>query len=131
MSWRGAGDGFGGLIGYGTGNGARGSIARSYSTAAVDSGTNAGGLVGRVDGSVPATSAYWDTETSGQPASAAGAGKTTAQMLLKSTYAGWDFAGSDTSDPIWGRVEGATYPLHYGDYKKVALASLNVTDEGG
>ncbi|WP_217596789.1 S-layer homology domain-containing protein [Cohnella sp. GbtcB17] len=127
----GSGDSFGGLIGYGTGNGARGSIARSYSTAAVDSGTNAGGLVGRVDGFVPATSAYWDTETSGQPASAAGTGKPTAQMLQKSTYSGWDFAGNGTDDPIWGMVEGATYPLHYGDYKKVALASLIVTDADG
>ncbi|MDI4648468.1 S-layer homology domain-containing protein [Cohnella hashimotonis] len=126
----GAVDSIGGLVGYGTGNGARGSIARSYSTAAVDAGTNAGGLVGRMDGPVVVTSAYWDVEASGQSASAAGEGKSTAQMLQKSTYSGWDFAGNGTDDPIWGMVEGAAYPLHYGDYKKVALASLNVTDEG-
>ncbi|MFC3800067.1 S-layer homology domain-containing protein [Cohnella sp. GCM10012308] len=125
----GSGDSFGGLIGYGTGNGARGSIARSYSTAAVDSGTNTGGLAGRVDGPVSDPSAYWDIETSGQSTSIKGAGKSTAQMLLKSTYSGWDFTGNGTDDPIWGMVEGATYPLHYGDYKKIALASLNVTDE--
>ncbi|MDG0792732.1 cadherin-like beta sandwich domain-containing protein [Cohnella ginsengisoli] len=127
----GTGDSFGGLIGYGTGNGARGSIARSYSTAAVDPGTNAGGLVGRIDGPVVVTSAYWDTETSGQSASAAGTGKSTAQMLQRSTYSGWDFTGNGTNDPVWGMVEGAAYPLQYSDYKKVALDSLNVTDTGG
>lgn len=129
----GAEDSFGGLIGLSTisGDGTRGSIARSYSTAAVDSGVNAGGLVGLLQGPAPVTFAYWDIETSGQPTSAAGAGRSTAQMLQKSTYSGWDFTGNGTNDPVWGMVEGATYPLHYGDYKKVALASLNVTDAGG
>jgi|GEM_PF-1391206 len=127
----GAVDSIGGLVGYGTAGGGGGAIARSYSTAIVDAGTNAGGLVGRVDGPVSDASSFWDMETSGQSASRKGVGQSTAQMLQKSTYSGWDFTGNGTDDPVWGMVEGATYPLHYSDYKKVALASLNVTDAGG
>ncbi|CAI6034664.1 S-layer homology domain-containing protein [Cohnella sp. JJ-181] len=122
------GDSFGGLVGYSSGNGARGTIVRSYSTAAVGSGTMAGGLVGQKVGSASVVSSYWNTETSGQAASAAGSGRTTAQLLTKSTYLDWDFGGNGTDDPIWGMVEGITYPIHYGDYEKVALASLVVTD---
>jgi len=35
---------------------------------------------------------YWDTETSGQTASpGGGTGKTTAEMMTKSTFADWNF----------------------------------------
>lgn len=65
----------------------------SYSTGAV-SGDTEGGLIGSNSGSGTVTNSFWDTETSGQAASAGGTGKTTAQMKTLSTFtdAGWDFA---------------------------------------
>jgi hypothetical protein len=81
----------GGLTG--TGNG--GTILNCYSTGTVIGSTDVGGLIGTNYGSV--TSSYWDTETSGQAASAGGEGKTTAEMQSIATYTGWDFALT----PIW------------------------------
>jgi len=49
---------------------------------------------------------FWDTETSGQTSSAAGTGKTTAQMMAQATFSGWDFGST------WDIVEGETYPYH-------------------
>jgi hypothetical protein len=121
---------FGGLVGYSTGNSLN-SITRTYSTVEVGTGSLSGGLIGKKEGAVPVTSSYWDKETSGQPTSNGGVGKTTAEMLRKETYQGWDFKGSGTADPTWGMIEGATYPHHYRDYEKVALASLTVTDING
>ncbi|MDF2717769.1 MAG: surface protein containing Ig-like domain-like, partial [Paenibacillus sp.] len=116
------GDSYGGLIGYSTGN-SNGKIERSYSTAAVESGSFSGGLVGLKEGIAAFTFSYWDTQTSGLSASSGGGtGKTTAEMKRKATYAGWDF------DNVWGIVEESTYPLHRNDYLKVALASLTVQD---
>lgn len=37
------------------------------------------------------TSSYWDVQATGTSSSEAGEGKTTAEMLLPSTYVGWDF----------------------------------------
>ncbi|PYI53364.1 S-layer homology domain-containing protein [Paenibacillus flagellatus] len=107
----------GGLVGYNTGT-----ISRTYSTAAVASGSFSGGLVGRQAGMTPVGSSYWNTETSGTSASGGGIGRTTAEMKRKATYAGWNF------DTVWGLIEGSTYPLLRGDYTKVALASLTVKD---
>jgi hypothetical protein len=80
----------GGLVGS---NG--GSIATSYSTGLV-SGTanNVGGLVGSGRSS-DITSSFWDTQTSGQTASAGGTGQTTAEMQTAEIFleAGWDFVG--------------------------------------
>ena len=66
----------GGLIGILDG----GSVAEAYAAGRVAGGADAvlGGLVGASSGTV--TSAYWDTLTSRQTASAAGTGYTTAQM---------------------------------------------------
>ncbi|WP_176706868.1 cadherin-like beta sandwich domain-containing protein, partial [Paenibacillus hemerocallicola] len=116
------GSSYGGLIGYSTGN-SSGRIDRSYSTAAVESGSDSGGLIGQKLGAAAITSSYWDTETSGLSASSGGGtGKTTAEMKRKATYAGWDFHNT------WSIVEESTYPLHRDDYLKVALAALTVQD---
>jgi hypothetical protein len=50
---------------------------------------------------------FWDIETSGEPNSAGGTGKTTAEMKTMSTFtdAGWDFV------EIWGIGENQTYPF--------------------
>jgi filamentous hemagglutinin family protein len=84
------GDYVGGLVGY---NGT-GAISNSYSTGAVSgTGDYVGGLIGGFGGGAIAGS-YWDTQTSGQAASAAGSGLTTAQFMTQASFTGWDFTNS-------------------------------------
>jgi len=89
----------GGLAGYNAS-----SISSCYATGMVSGSENAGGLVGRNDGSVSIS--FWDIETSGRLSSAGGEGKTTAEMKTLSTFtlAGWDFVD------IWSICEGTNYP---------------------
>jgi hypothetical protein len=104
----------GGLVGD---NGYYGTVTDSYSTGNVTGDVNVGGLVGRnVRGIV--SDSFWDTETSGQAASAGGTGKTTAQMQDVATFslAGWDIievADPVTRNPsyIWNIVDDVTYPF--------------------
>ena len=81
-------------------------ITNSYAVGAVtinNGNTSVGGLVGldSGQGNSPAvvTNSFWDTQTTGQAASAGGVGKTTAQMKTLGTFtgAGWDF----TTLPVW------------------------------
>ncbi|MFA4880246.1 MAG: HYR domain-containing protein [Candidatus Doudnabacteria bacterium] len=91
----------GGLVGFNY----AGAITNSYATGRVSGGAYVGGLVGwsyYYRGTI--TNSYWDTETSGQPTSAGGTGKTTAGMKQQSTFVGWDFA------TIWAIKEGVSYP---------------------
>jgi filamentous hemagglutinin family protein len=88
----------GGLVGF-----TADSITNSYSTGAVSGDLSVGGLVG-VWGGGAITNSYWNIETSGQPTSSGGTGKTTAQMKQQATFAGWDFVNT------WGIVEGSSYP---------------------
>jgi hypothetical protein len=99
----------GGLIGKvdsGTVAGAL-TLTNSYSMGAVtaSSGT-AGGLVGSVEAgsAITPTALFWDTETSGQATSAEGTGKTTAQMIMRSTFAdaSWDIAAGFSAGQAWG-----------------------------
>jgi hypothetical protein len=87
----------GGLVGFNAGP-----VTNSYSTGLVSgSGNHFGGLIGYNIGTT--TNSYWNTESSGQPTSAAGTGKTTAEMKTQSTFSGWDFVGetiNGTTD-IW------------------------------
>ncbi|MHC4071814.1 MAG: GLUG motif-containing protein [Planctomycetota bacterium] len=57
---------------------------------------------------------FWDTETSGQESSAAGTGKTTAEMQTATTFleAGWDFVDemANGNEDIWWILEGQDYP---------------------
>ena len=93
--------GVGGLVG----NNDFGSITHCYSTGSVTGGVLLGGLVGVLKGGQVVAS-FWDTQTSGQPTSAGGTPKTTAEMKTKSTFtdAGWDFVN------IWDICEGTNYP---------------------
>lgn len=79
----------GGLVGFHYGS--KGSIDNCYSTGVVSGNDELGGLVAQWDYST--TDCFWDTETSGQPSSEGGTGKTTAEMTTQSTFtnAGWDF----------------------------------------
>jgi hypothetical protein len=92
----------GGLVGF---NSAGGRIASSYSTARVTGQANTGGLVGFKTGGTFSCS-FWDTQTSGQPTSAAGSEQRTAAMQTAATFVdvGWDFAD------VWMICEGRDYP---------------------
>ena len=102
----------------------KGAIAAGYSSAAVSSGntanTDVGGLVGK-DESGTVTASYWDTQTSGQSASAGGTGKTTRELQAPTgytgIYAGWedidldgDATTTDTND-LWRFGTTGQYPV--------------------
>ncbi|HSW00777.1 MAG TPA: GLUG motif-containing protein [Sedimentisphaerales bacterium] len=90
-----------------------GDISMSYSTGFVSGRDSVGGLVGtgRPQG---VTSSFWDIETSGQAASVAGTGKTTAEMQAAATFldAGWDFEGETVNgtEDLWWILDGQDYP---------------------
>ena len=91
----------GGLVGT---NG--GTISNCYATGKASGDEHIGGLVGyNYSGSVLAC--FWDTEASGLLNSDGGTGKTTAEMMTKSTFAeaGWDFL------EIWNIAQAQTYPF--------------------
>ncbi|MCK1711156.1 MULTISPECIES: NF038122 family metalloprotease [unclassified Bradyrhizobium] len=79
----------GGLVGYNNGT-----VTQSYATGAtglVRGGSSVlGGLIGAESGLDSVIASYWDTETSGQSASAAGIGLTTAQLQSGTLPAGFD-----------------------------------------
>ena len=98
----------GGLVGWND----WGSIASSFSVGLVTGVNSVGGLVGwNYSGTI---SGFWDTQTSGQPASDGGTGKTTAQMKTLSTFtdAGWDFVGETANgmEDTW-KMPYDGYPL--------------------
>jgi len=115
----------GGLVGRLVG----GTITNSYSTGAVSgSGTKGGLLAQNVGGTV--TNSFWDKDTSGQTTSAAGTGKTTAEMKTLSTFtgAGWDI--STDGSKVWRYYTGY-YPvlsnLQLGNGVIVTVASASKT----
>lgn len=66
-------------------------IRRCYSTGRVTGSNLIGGFAGYNYHGHAVTACFWDTQTSARSTSAAGTGRTTAQMKLQSTYTGWDF----------------------------------------
>ncbi len=98
----------GGLVGLNAS-----SVSNVYSTGSVSAAgaTNVGGLVGSNSGTV--TNGFWNTETSGQATSAAGTGKTTAQMQSLATFtgAGWSIDDAGGTASTWRIYDGNTYPL--------------------
>lgn len=108
----------GGLVGHNWGM-----IGNSYATGVVSGTSNIGGLVGYDRGTV--VSSYWDMDTSGQTDSAAGIGKTTAQMQTTSTYVSWGYGG------VWTIAEGADYPhLVWEDLPGILLTDMPVFPGG-
>ena len=105
----------GGLVGYNLG-----SITASYAAGTVSGKKAASGLA-YTDGvrGAPgtATDSYWDTETSGQTASAGGTGKTTAELESPTgyagIYAGWnvDLDGDGNVDDPWDFGTSCQYPV--------------------
>jgi len=112
-----AGEYAGGLVGRPGG----GPIVSSYSTGHV-SGQWAGGLVGYSSSSIDVRDSFWDTTTSGQSTSYGGKGKTTAEMMTRSTYsnAGWNLSG------VWFLIEDVTYPLLWWQDGEVPVANAGI-----
>ena len=81
-------------------------IKRCYSIGVPEGSNLVGGFCGNQQG--PGTeliiSSYFDTQTSGTTEISGGTGKTTAEMMMQSTFENWDF------DNVWCLVEGKTYP---------------------
>ena len=100
----------GGLVGFNSGQ-LRRSYARGGVTASSTESAYVGGLGGR-NTNIVATS-YWDTQTSGQAASAGGAGKTTSELRTPTGYTGiyadWD-AGAAGAD-AWDFGTASQYPV--------------------
>jgi len=98
----------GGLLGMNSGR-----ITNCYSTGSVLGIEGFGGLVGRRWGGTIMHS-FWDIETSGQPSSDDGTGKTTAEMQTAITFlfCRWDFVGESENgtEDIWSICEGTNYP---------------------
>ena len=87
-------------------------IENCYSTGQVTGNSNVGGFIGSIDSLNTAFvyNSYWDMEVSGVDSSAAGEGRTTAEMTLPygaNTYIGWDF-GTVWADDIYNLNDG--YP---------------------
>jgi hypothetical protein len=108
-----------GLVGYNTGT-----VEQCYATGAVTGGNPTGGLLGYSSGTVE--QCYWDTERSGRTTSAGGEGRTTAQMRLQETYAGWDFAS------LWGIAaslnDGCAYLRRVGPWLTQFLAAVGAAE---
>jgi hypothetical protein len=110
------GSSVGGLLGHNSRT-----VSQCYSAGAVSGSENVGGLVGW--GGADTTACFWDLQTSGQATSAAGTGKTTAEMQMAKTFlddglpagAGWDFVN------VWGLGENQTYPY----LRKYSAADIN------
>lgn len=90
----------GGLVGRNRG----GIISNCYAIGNLTGFHPPGGLIGHNSGTV--SHSYWDIETTGQTSddSDGAIGKTTTEMMTKSTYTGWDFVN------IWNIDEDVTYP---------------------
>jgi hypothetical protein len=81
-------------------------IERCYRIGMVSSENEIAGFCSEQGGSgkEEIISSYWDTQTSEIDSSDGGEGKTTAEMMMQSTFVDWDF------DNVWCMVEGKTYP---------------------
>lgn len=93
----------GGLIGYANGSSLI-SVTNNYAAALVKAVMYAGGLIGYKTGTVNVVSSYWDKDVSGQPFSAGGTPKTTAEMYQQATYVNWNF------NTNWQIDENVNYP---------------------
>lgn len=101
----------GGLAGYHLGE-----IHNCFSTGCVIGDTEVGGLIGERIAEPPVEDSFWDTETSGQTASAGGVGKSTSEMKDIETFtnADWNICAIEDFDPddptTWFIDDGNDYP---------------------
>jgi len=119
--------GFIGMISSGTNT-----INNSYSTGSV-SGNRSGGFIGLIsNGSNSVNNSFWDVTSSGLATSAAGLGKTTAQLRDLANYStvGWSIDDVGSSNNVWRIYDGYTYPLLRGMLLPLDLAEQNVIYDG-
>ncbi|MEE4196065.1 MAG: GLUG motif-containing protein, partial [Bacteroidales bacterium] len=113
------------------------SVTNCYSTGAVSGGTEyVGGLIGYSMATV--SNSFWDTESSGQATSAAGTGKTTAEMQEASLFiqSGWDFMdeSENGTNDFWGMnsTDNSGYPFlswqSYTNEPELLLSTQHVTN---
>lgn len=118
----------GGLVGCNAGD-----VVNSYSRGSVTGGYSVGGLIGSYNGG-DILNSFWDTETSGVPASEPfiGTGLTTEEMKSSASYSEWDIVEMDNfnpSDPsIWYLSEGQDYPRLYWEYESPEVTTLNASN---
>ena len=141
------GDYAGGLLG-----GNHGAVTASYATGAVTGGATTGGLAGWSDGRITAsyatgrvtatssevgglvgssgggtvTASYWDSETSGQSASAAGVGQTTSALQEPTGYGGIYAEWNVDSDG----VSGPDDPWHFGTASEYPVLQVDFNGDG-
>ncbi len=98
-------------------------VVASYATGSVSGYVETGGLVGAESLTIGESVSYWDSQTTGRETSAAGRGKTTAELQSPTThtgiYAGWnadldDVDGDDDpatgADDFWDFGTSSKYP---------------------
>ncbi|MEI6750772.1 MAG: LamG-like jellyroll fold domain-containing protein, partial [Bacteroidota bacterium] len=124
----------GGLFGTKAG----GLANQCYATGAVSSGLSTkGGIAGAISSGADIENSYWDTQTTGQALgynTNAGTfnalGKTTAEMKLKSTFTGWNFAQTSTnaSNEYWYMLSSINnaYPSHFYASGPISNAATNI-----
>jgi hypothetical protein len=84
-----------------------GSLIACYATGAVTGDKYVGGLVGSPGYSALVVRSFWDMDSTGQHDSAAGTGKTTAEMQQAGTFLIW---GTCDSENKWTIESGRNYP---------------------
>ena len=126
----GVGSNVGGLVGHNLSGGtdSGGIVSASYATGAVTGSGhgNVGGLVGKdstnLNSMNTVSHSYWNTETSGQISSDGGTGKTTAELVTPTGYAGiyatWnlDLDDDNTKDDPWEFGNTNEYPMLRADF---------------
>jgi|GEM_PF-3141569 len=102
-------------------------VTRTYAAGAVSGSGATGGLAG-VSGGSTVTASFWDTQTSGLANSAAGTGKTTAEMQTQSTYtsASWSLSGTQDPNYTWSLVSGTNSGYPYLSWASSYDSSLPV-----
>ncbi len=118
----GAGTKGGGFAGYIV----SGNITNCYSTGSATSSGTPGGFTEEMSTNATVTDCFWDKTTSGLTFSAAGTGKTTAEMKTQSTYTNWDFVN------VWGLDASANdgYPFFLMSAPDLVLPTDGATDVG-
>jgi len=88
-----------------------------HSRRSIAGSEDVGGLVGATFDAGTVSDSFWDVEASGMEVSAAGTGKTTAEMMSIATFAAamWDITavafGETDGGYTWNIVDGESYPF--------------------
>ncbi|MBP5768130.1 MAG: hypothetical protein J6W51_03345 [Fibrobacter sp.] len=91
-----------------------------------------GGLIG-VGSDCTCDNSYWDSELSKMKTSNGGVGLTTAEMMKKSSFVGWDTigykSGSGKFVNVWKFDEGKSYPTFNDEFIALKIQSSSLDDD--